>query len=819
MSVKLRVLLSIALLTILGASFIVGDLADEIKHDPEYTAQSSAVFTEDAGIFFMENWNDMGRLYRMDTSGKVLFVTGSKSVKMDASEDLVYYDGKLYALFSAEREDDDGTFTTYRIAVYDMELELTGVSGEFVIDNTLRVSSLTADSIGLYISAISKNGGSVTVFSAPFRTLKGIEAMDEEEEEKKEDKESPITRKDYDTPDSVLFRERTTERFYVDARYEDPELLVLLDGEKPEGVFAPDPRIKVAVDEISFSLGQRIRFHAGLILKTLLLLVLWIILVILTMRLSKNRDRIVYLYSASEIVFFVILFVAFLFIRQQFQKNEVKNNTRFALMVMQEDLKYYSGVDYDSEDFYESTKYYRLMDSLSEVMNKSDENEVFYDAFIMRKSTGQILADARGYNGIHASYLYGGEMTGIIDDINEEGGSASSSFVLDGSELTAVAYESKNPEDDLILVAICKDRKTSAGYKSSVKTLGILFIVIFVIGSVLLFIALYLQHLDLKHFSVALKDLALGKPGTESSESVARDMRELWQCYGELSKRIEQINYEKYKIFEAYYRFAPKGIETIMGRESIFDVENGDVSVVGGNIVLLAIDKEEAFEKKVRSLSNILSNMEYYANQDEAILISRDQSLSNVRVLLMMDEANTLAKIIQFIQAGSVLEIKGWSVLMYRDVLTYGVAGSKSQSLTYINSDYSRVMDAYAEWFRLLGVPLVLTGRVLAGGDAGEVRYIGCSAFEKDGERIQFYESLDAYPAATRQLMLINRNKFEETLQLYYSKDFYLARNQFMEILKDCPEDGITRWYLFECERYMNGDGDITQSGYIDIQY
>jgi len=52
---------------------------------------------------------------------------------------------------------------------------------------------------------------------------------------------------------------------------------------------------------------------------------------------------------------------------------------------------------------------------------------------------------------------------------------------------------------------------------------------------------------------------------------------------------------------------------------------------------------------------------------------------------------------------------------------------------------------------------------------------------------------------------------------MYYQRNFYLARNQFMEILKDCPEDGIVKWYIFECEKYMNGEGDLSQSEYIDL--
>ena len=819
MSVKVRVLLGIVLLTIFGAFFIVGELADELHHDPEYTAQSSAVYTDDFGVFFMENWNGRGRLYRIEDSGKVRAITGSGSVKMDRSEAVAVSNGRVYGLFSSENTDPDGSYHTYRIGVYDEDLKLAGVSGLFTIDEAWTVSSLTADGMCLYISAITRNGGNVTVFSVPLNTLHGPEDLDASSES--ESKDTPVTRKDFESPTSILHRERTTERFYVDARYVDPELHVLLDGDAPEGEFAPDSRIKAAVDSISFTLGQKISFHAGLIIKTLGLLAIWLILVIITVKVSKDRDRIVYLFSASVVVFFLILFIAFLFIKQQFQKNEINNDTRFAMMVMQEDLKYYSGVDYDADNFFESTKYYRLMESLTDVLNENGDNEVFYDAFVMRKSTGLILADARGHNAIHASYLYGGEMSSLIEQLQDGEQSVASTFLLDEKEITAVAYLRENPEDDLALVAICKDKRSSESFRSSIKRLGILFIVIFLIGSVLLFITLYMQHLDLKHFTSALKGLALGEPKVEASKTAARDMRELWQSYGELAKRIEEINYDKYRIFEAYYRFAPKGIEKIVGRKSIFDVENGNVVTVDGALILLSVDREEEFERRVSSLSFILTKLDNYSDQYqyENILISRDQSLSNARFLMLKEKADTISQIAQFINSGSRFDdVIDWSVLMYRDVFTYGVAGSPKQSMVYIDSDYSRKMDAYSEWFRSLGVPLVVTEQILRNESPGEVRYIGCAKVDDEGEEVRFYEVLDAYPAGLRQLLLMTRDRFEETLELYYSKNFYLARNQFMDILKECPEDGITKWYIFECEKYMNGEADGIKAGYMEIQ-
>ncbi|MBO7335516.1 MAG: hypothetical protein J6U42_01105, partial [Lachnospiraceae bacterium] len=53
----------------------------------------------------------------------------------------------------------------------------------------------------------------------------------------------------------------------------------------------------------------------------------------------------------------------------------------------------------------------------------------------------------------------------------------------------------------------------------------------------------------------------------------------------------------------------------------------------------------------------------------------------------------------------------------------------------------------------------------------------------------------------------------EKALELYYASDFYLARNLFAEVVKECPEDLVARWYLFKCEGMLDG-GDIDKFCY-----
>ena len=53
-----------------------------------------------------------------------------------------------------------------------------------------------------------------------------------------------------------------------------------------------------------------------------------------------------------------------------------------------------------------------------------------------------------------------------------------------------------------------------------------------------------------------------------------------------------------------------------------------------------------------------------------------------------------------------------------------------------------------------------------------------------------------------------NKQCFEHALELYYSDDLYSARNAFTNIVRECPDDGIAKWYVFACDKRLNKGED-----------
>ena len=86
-------------------------------------------------------------------------------------------------------------------------------------------------------------------------------------------------------------------------------------------------------------------------------------------------------------------------------------------------------------------------------------------------------------------------------------------------------------------------------------------------------------------------------------------------------------------------------------------------------------------------------------------------------------------------------------------------------------------------------------------------RYMGFIIMQMGKEtekRLEFYEVLDAETASAHEPKERLKARFKNALELFYKKDFYLARNTFTDIMRHSPDDELAKWYLFECEHYLN---------------
>ena len=196
----------------------------------------------------------------------------------------------------------------------------------------------------------------------------------------------------------------------------------------------------------------------------------------------------------------------------------------------------------------------------------------------------------------------------------------------------------------------------------------------------------------------------------------------------------------------------------------------------------------------------------------DGIFISHNSDLSKMKFLFLEENPSATAfgcELMLKLKEEQIGGITGGGILLHFAPYVYGVAGDARQASIYLSSPENDLLDTYINFFGEMKLGVVATEALLEHENfRGETRYIGFIVPDPEypDKRIKLYELFDAEAPAVRQIRSAQKPRFEEALRLFYEKDFYFARSRFSEVLKFAPDDELSKWYLFECERYLNDE-------------
>ena len=338
--------------------------------------------------------------------------------------------------------------------------------------------------------------------------------------------------------------------------------------------------------------------------------------------------------------------------------------------------------------------------------------------------------------------------------------------------------------------------------------------ILLLIGTMLLAAIIFLQGRQLRNLSVIAARVAEGKSDWDSLQNSTKsfwlesnEIRGLKNSLGQIATDVARMNYMKYRVMQGYYRFAPKQIEEILGKHSILEVEVNDRVHITGTLAFVAypedkrLGEQEYLLKMNREYEVLIEKQKEYGG----ILVSDNSDLTTFQILFQEE----IKKALHFGTDMSMRQETGrkdqFFVLLHRTDFVYGVAGNDEQAFTYALSREMKRLEKYVERFRSAGIRMAVTDSVYGLIESETTgRYIGY--LDEGGYTFKLYEILDACPAKERQRKIDTREKFEKALNLFYQGDYYLGRNLFTEVLKECPDDEVAKGYLFLCEKCLNTD-------------
>ena len=547
----------------------------------------------------------------------------------------------------------------------------------------------------------------------------------------------------------------------------------------------------------------------------ILVAVCGVVVIILVSWLLRLRRRVAYAIFTYEVVLAVLIGFVFFFMMQKTRSIESENYERFERYFMGtlfENLPADADLNFNDDYFYDTATYATLQNRIASQIAASEGAIALDDICIVNRETGLIALSGSGRNKQYIGDLYGDQAAHILSDVNEQKPTATRRTFIQGAEVSLVAKTLDDQEIyDYAAVGISEYGDIMNGFFSNYGNIFRFSLILYAAASVAGLIFFFLQAQDIKRLAAALKKVANGQENIDKPLVVGTDMNYMWNSVFEIQKKIRNTNRIKYLTYEAYYRFAPKNIERILKKDSITEVVSGNAIQLSGTMAFLSAPGQRTNNPMdLDRMNHFMEIIEHYQKQEDGIFISSSSDLSFIKFLFLEESTEAAHFGIDFMEAlreWQKQEYPSVCILMHYAPFVYGIAGTNDQASAFLSSPETEDLEDYMDWFRRMRLGVIITSAVRDHESSKyDLRYIGFVTPDAahPEHHVELYEVLDACSTRVRQIRLMNQQKFAEALDLFYKQDFYFARNSFTEILREMPEDEITKWYLFECERYLN---------------
>ena len=778
-----------------------------------FRASGSATYTVDSDsisflgdTFVSDNSSGFGTIYKMTSDGVVdkvfvnhrrNYIAGWDILKLCTDNTDGQVGGSFYALMSGG-ETSEG-YVPYRLVSFTTDVIIEAISPKFYLHTGLTPTGLTYEDGILYITGISSTRQDVYIYRYEEYDMIRIEGMKSEERQKL-------------TEVATELNESSTERnpsglLYADAEYSGGNLYARVDDQAADEYFAEDTEVKARFDNRTEPLFLRLKARGVSFVDIIAYCLVGCAIIIVISLLLDHRKKLTYMLVITE-SFIVVASVCVLALStvenhgtavREFVRNEI-----YTLSLLGDNAP----ADIGSDSFYTSTAFTTFYGNMNAIVDRSDDMAEIKEIAVVDPASGSIIMSTRGHGGGTVSYVFGETARSLMTSGDTSG---AAECMMGGAKHHLIAVTMNGaPQYKLLCVA---QLLTPAAYiRTFEPTLLVVIFLLFVLASAGAIAIILVESNALSRIGNALERLGAGDENIEIPEVVmGYDIRRMWSGINEIQKNLKRASREKFMTYEAYFRFAPKKIEKILGRDIITEVSVGDTKKIQGTVAIVKADTSRHAlldESNLNGRNGLFSLAEKYGNSTGGIFISAEQNLSIMRVLFLEGNKDSIRFGTDFSrEAAADPKIPEPTIILHYDSYIYGVAGTVAQSFTFLSSEDITTLELYAGWLGSLGVSMVVTEPVRnRESGAWDFRYIGFIIPNQNdrSRRINFYEVLDASDGVVRRGKKKTMADFKKALELFYEKDFYFARNAFTDIIREVPSDQISKWYLFECERLLN---------------
>lgn len=510
----------------------------------------------------------------------------------------------------------------------------------------------------------------------------------------------------------------------------------------------------------------------------------------------KQNHMIYHLISCSEIICMIGLLVAGYIFTERLIKQEVME-TGLETGYVLEELKARQRAD----GTIEASVYWNVMKQYEDLLD---------DVMVVNPQNNEVIQAKKMTPGMNVLRGYDNRLETLIQQTAEGNKTAMKQITKGVLNYVAASRDFTQIEAKSLLLAWISPQGIEKRIEAVVSAVWNVILLLMAAVTILhmliflIFTSKWQKFLEGMQFVAYEKQAYADRPVTEDG------LHSAWAPLDRIGHNIVKLRYERDLLYRSYYRFVPKGMDQLLGKPEMADIEIGDKNKINGCMVHLQMEnvKNVSDSEYMDVMTESLKQMHQIREKHEGVFISAGGDLLNRKIFFEQSPREALQFAVEMYHVHAVKEkLMNTNIILmlHQADYHYGISGVENMMTPFIYCMEEKILDVYLDALANAKVKVVLTEQTLDSVGSGfSVRYIGFISCGEMTGSIKLYECLDAYTEEKRKVMKESDVYFQKALKMFYSNDFYLARNAFNEVLKMNEQDEIARWYLFHCEYYLN---------------
>lgn len=301
--------------------------------------------------------------------------------------------------------------------------------------------------------------------------------------------------------------------------------------------------------------------------------------------------------------------------------------------------------------------------------------------------------------------------------------------------------------------------------------------------------------------------LSGGNYGTRVPVTGKDEIGGIATLFNDMSDSMERSIANMKAVGEAYSRFVPDEMLTILQRDSITDINTTDYASIEASFLLLTTEsfdsyRDEAYLDAVNDFYTCILPVlsgggalveRFTANELRALFDCAPVAALNTALNLF----NALNRLNAEFEKSGQKPVECGVLLSFSESFL-GIAGYSKRLNIILQSRYSYKVDSVREIGIRYSCRLLLEQRAFEGLGTAVSRYRHrlLGYILDRGERCAVYDFYDGEPVEAVHCKDITRERFTEAVGLYYNAQYDKARSAFIEIIGQTPNDLAAREYL-----------------------